>query len=189
MRHFVVAFAALAASACGQRQEDAAANAEGCVRVATHEVAWSNEAAPDTITTRADGPTCAQAVVTWVARDSAGEPLWAFASTYYDMKLGGRPPEGTPPVSEAEMDQFLADWANVTQMRTTDLPEWRADAATLAESGTTFAYDTPFERDVYEMLRLRDLPMICYAAGAESAQCLIVDPASNTPGLMVAYGP
>jgi len=39
------------------------------------------------------------------------------------------------------------------------------------------------------MLRARNLPMICYAAAAEASQCLIVDPASHAPTMMVAYGP
>ena len=58
---------------------------------------WSSESAADTITTRSDGPSCAQAVVTFVARNANGDPLWAFASTYYDMTMGGIPPEGAPP--------------------------------------------------------------------------------------------
>ena len=48
------------------------------------------------------------------------------------------------------------------------LPEWREGVATLTESATTFAYDTPFDRETYEMLRARNLPMFCYAAAAGS---------------------
>ncbi len=87
------------------------------------------------------------------------------------------------------MDGFLASWADVTEMRSGALPQWRADAATLTESAETFAYETPFDRETYETLRARDLPMVCYAAGAEAVRCLIMDPASNTPSLMAAYGP
>jgi hypothetical protein len=150
---------------------------------------WTSGSAPDVITARSDGPTCAQAVVTFVARGADGDPLWAFASTYYDMTMGGIPPEGAPAVSNQQMDEFLAGWANVTTMRTGDLPEWREGVATLTESATTFAYDTPFDREVYETLRTRNLAMICYAAAVEASQCLIVDPASHAPTMMVAYGP
>jgi hypothetical protein len=59
----------------------------------------------------------------------------------------------------------------------------------LTEGAETFSYDTPFDREVYEMLRARDLPMICLAAALEGSQCLIVDPATHAPALMVAYGP
>ena len=187
MRIFLLA-AALALSACGP-SNTTASNASGCARSAAHDVTWTTEGTPDTITTRSDGPTCAQAAVTFVARNSAGDPLWAFASTYFDLTSGGIPPEGAPAVSNEQMDTFLAGWADVSTMRSGELPEWREGVATLTESATTFAYDTPFERETYEMLRARNLPMICYAAAVEATQCLIVDPASHAPTMIVAYGP
>lgn len=186
MRILILA-AALALSACVRT--DTATTARACARSATHEVTWTTEGAPDVIKTSSDGPSCAQAVVTFVARNSKGDPLWAFASTYYDMTAGGVPPDGAPAVSTEEMDRFLAGWADVTTKRSGELPEWREGIATLTESATTFSYDTPFDREIYEMLRARDLPMICYAAAVESSQCLIVDPASHAPTMMVAYGP
>ncbi len=188
MRRFAIILAALALAACGQQQETAS-NVEGCARSATHEVTWTRESTPDTITTRSEGPSCAQAVVFFVARNADGDPLWAFASTYYDLTAGGAPPEGAPTVTPEQMDTFLAGWANVTVGRSSDLPEWREGIATLSESAQTFSYDTPFDRDTYEMLRARNLTMICYAASVEGTQCLIVDPASNAPIMIVAYGP
>lgn len=179
--------AVLALSGCGQNA-DSASDASACARSATREVVWSGATA-DTITARSEGPSCAQAVVTFVARNADGDPLWTFASTYYDMTMGGIPPEGAPEVSAGQMDEFLAGWVNVTTMRSGELPAWREDAATLTESATTFAYDTPFDRETYEALRARNLAMICYAAAVEASQCLIVDPASHAPTLMVAYGP
>ncbi|MBL8547858.1 MAG: hypothetical protein JNL81_15435 [Hyphomonadaceae bacterium] len=181
----VLLLAALALSACNPSTR----TAEGCARTVTHEVTWSAEGAPDTVTTRADGPTCTQAVVTFTLRDARGDPLWAFASTYYDMTSGGIPPEGAPPVSNEQMDAFLTGWADVTSMKSSELPEWREGVATLTESATTFAYDTPFDRETYEAMRARDLPIICYAAAVEATQCLIMDPASHSPTMIVAYGP
>lgn len=188
MRTLLLSIALLALAACGQ-QNTASAPAEGCARSATHEVAWTNAEAPDVITTRAEGPSCAQAVVTFVARKANGDALWAFASTYYDLTAGGLPPEGAAPVTNQQMDTFLAGWADVTGMRSGELPEWRADAETLSASAQTFSYDTPFDRETYEMLRGRNLPMICYAAAVEGTQCLIIDPPTNAPIMMVAYGP
>ena len=185
MRILILA-AALALSACGQPGTVADA---GCARSATHEVTWSSESSPDTITTRSDGPSCAQAAVTFVARNANGDPLWAFASTYYDMTMGGIPPEGAPPVSDEQMDTFLAGWANVSLQQSGELPEWREGFDTLSASAQTFSYDTPFDRETYEMLRARNLQMICYAAAVEASQCLIIDPASRAPTMMVAYGP
>ncbi len=186
MRVFLLAVAALTLAACGQQS---AATGEACERVATHEVAWSSETAPDTITTRSEGPSCAQAVVTFVARNAGGNPLWTFASTYYDLTAGGVAPENTPVVSGEQMDAFLAGWANVTASTSNTLPEWREGVATLTESATTFSYDTPFDRETYEMLRARNLRMICYAAAVEATQCLVIDPASHAPTMVVAYGP
>lgn len=185
MRIFLLA---LALSACAPTGGDTASNADACARSATHEVTWSG-ATPDTITTTAEGPSCAQAVVTFVVRNAAGDPLWAFASTYYDLTMGGVPPEGAEPVSNERMDEFLAGWANVTEQPTTELPEWREGFDTLSASAQTFSYDTPFDRETYGMLRDRDLPMLCYAAAVEGSQCLIIDPASRAPIMMVAYGP
>ena len=87
------------------------------------------------------------------------------------------------------MDTFLSSWADVTASTTNTLPQWREGVATLTESASTFAYETPFDRETYEMLRARNLRMICYAAAVEGTQCLIIDPASRAPTMMVAYGP
>jgi hypothetical protein len=186
MRLAAIAAFALALAACSQPGPQQAA---GCARAATHDAVWSRVDAPDVITAASHGPTCAQAVVTFIVRDAEGDPLWAFASTYYDMTAGGVPPEGAPPVTEAQMDTFLSGWADVTVSHTNTLPQWRDGVATLTESASTFAYETPYDRETYEALRARDLPMICYAAAVEATQCLIVDPASQAPAMMVAYGP
>jgi hypothetical protein len=187
MRVFVFAAAAVGLAACVDQQPTTAG--EDCNRVATHDVAWTSETTPDTITTRSDGPSCAQAVVTFVARSASGDPLWAFSSSYFDLTAGGPPPSDAPAVTAEDMDTFLTSWADVTVSTSSELPQWREDAATLTESATTFSYNTPFERDTYEMLRARNSRMICYAAAAEATQCLVIDPASNAPAMIVAYGP
>jgi len=187
MHRIVLALAALALAACTPPQP----GAEGapCALTATHEVTWSSADTPDVVTARADGPSCAQAAVTLVVRNAQGDPLWAFASTYYDMSAGGIPPEGAAPVSNEQMRTFLEGWANVSVSRSSELPQWREGVATLTESASVFAYDTPFERETYEMLRMRDAAMICYAAAVEATQCLVIDPLSNAPTMIVAYGP
>lgn len=184
MRTIVLALAALALAACGQQ----GARQAGCARGATHAVNWTSETTQDSVAARAEGPSCAQAVVTLIARNADGDPLWAFASTYYDLTAGGVGPEGAPPVPDATMDTFLAGWADVSMMRSSELPQWREGAASLTESVEGFAYETPFERETYEMLRARDLRMLCYAAAAEASQCLVVDPLSHAPTMIVAFG-
>ncbi|MEZ6022191.1 MAG: hypothetical protein R3C16_01975 [Hyphomonadaceae bacterium] len=37
------------------------------------------------------------------------------------------------------------------------------------------------------MLRAGDLPMLCYAAAVEASQCLIIDPLSHAPAMIVAF--
>ena len=181
---------ALAMAACGQSgQQTAAQGADSCARTASHTVGWSSEAAPDVVTARAEGPSCGQAVVTLVVRGSEGDPLWTFASPYYDMTAGGRGPEPLPQVSAEEMDRFLDGWSNVTINRSGELPEWREGAASLAESVEGASYHTEFERETYESLRARDLPQLCFAAGAEASHCLVMDPLSHSATVIVAYGP
>lgn len=189
MRQSMLAAAALSLSACGQTNT-ASVQDSACARSATHAVEWSQAGVEDVITTTSQGPTCAQAIVTFTVRNAGGDPLWVFAGTHHDLTAGGGyPPDGAPEIMPPQMDAFLASWADVSTSRSASLPEWREGVATLTESANTFAYDTPFDRDTYEMLRARDLPMICYAAAAEASQCLIIDPASHSPTMIVAYGP
>ena len=189
MRHAFVVLAALALSACNQSSPTPAeqTTAAGCVRSATHDVRWTDPDTADLITARSEGPSCAQAVVLLVARNAQGDALWNFSSTYYDMTTGGVPPENAPAVSDEQMDTFLRGWANVTAGMSGTLPEWREGAA--GPEAPTFHYSTSFEREQYEAMRQRNLPMICYAAAAEATQCLVVDPISRAPSMIVAYGP
>lgn len=184
MRYFALLLP-LVLLACGQQQ---AADQGGCALSATQLIAWSNSHAPDVVTARAEGPSCKQAAVTLIIRNAQGDPLWAFASTHYAMTAGdGAMPADAPDVTETAMTDFLANWADVTMQSSGELPEWREDEPALR--GETFSYHTDFEREAYEMLRGRDLPMACYAGGAETSQCLVIDPFSNAPALLVAYGP
>lgn len=181
--HLIAALILLSGCARGGEGQEA-----GCARSATHEITWSNESAADAVIARAEGPSCRQAVVTLAIRNAQGDPLWAFAATHYGLTAGdGALPEEAPELSDESMDEFLANWADLTMQSSGELPEWReADARLTAE---TFSYATPFEREAYEMLRSRDLPMACYAAGAESSQCLVIDPFSRAATIMVTYGP
>lgn len=189
MRRMVLSAAALFVCACGQQTQTASAPAvEGCARSATHQVAWTNSDTPDTITVRAQGPSCVQAVVTFIARNAHGDPLWTFISTYHDMTTGGVAPEGAPAVSPAQIDRFLVGWANVTAQTSGRLPEWREGAENIGSNGR-LTYNTSFSRQSYEAMRQRNLRMICYAAAVDATQCLVVDPSSNAPAMIVAYGP
>lgn len=161
----------------------------GCAREATHAITWTDASAPDIVTARAEGPSCAQAIVTLTIRDATGDPLLAFADTYDALVSGGPPPEDAPAPTTEQIDAFLANWADVTQMNASALPAWRDDAPSLTASAQGFSYETPFTREAYEMVRERDLPLVCFAAAVEGSQCLVIDPATGEPARLVSYGP
>ncbi|MET0183677.1 MAG: hypothetical protein ABW199_12410 [Caulobacterales bacterium] len=184
VRFFVIA-ALFALSSCGQHTR----SAETCARSATHGVRFSNAETDDIVTATSAGPSCAQAFVFLSIRDADGDPLWAQAGTYYDMTAGGVPLGDAPQATPQQMDEFLRGWANVRTARTMSLPDWTEGAASLTESATDgMSYDTPFVRETYRALRERDLRMLCFANSPESEQCLIIDPASNAPTVIVFHG-
>jgi hypothetical protein len=151
---------------------------------------WSSEAT-DTITTRADGPTCAQAVVTFVARNGAnGDPLWAFASTYYDLTMGGVPPDGAPAVSQRADGYFPRPVGRDVTEQTSELPEWREGVATLIGKRADVRLRHAIRsRDLRNAARAQFANLMCYAAAVEASQCLLIDPRSHAPIMIVAYGP
>jgi hypothetical protein len=185
----ILSAAALLLCACGQQAQTASAPiAGGCARSATHQVPWTDPQAPDTITVRSDGPSCVQAVVSLVARNAHGDPLWTFINTYHDMTIGGVARDDTPAVSPEQVDHFLAGWADVTAQTSNQLPEWREGVENVGTNGG-LTYTTSFSHESYEAMRQRNLRMICYAAAVAATQCLVVDPSSNSPAMIVAYGP
>jgi len=183
MRALIVATLSVALIGCQRQALPVEQASASCAHSATHQITFSDPAAFDTVTARAEGPTCAQAVVTLVVRNANGDPLLSFASTFTEMNGGPGAHAG-----DADVDRFLSGWADVTLKNTGDLPEWRADAASLGASVEGMSYATPFDRGTYEQLRLRNLPELCFAAGAESSQCIIMDPASSTPSRIVSFG-
>jgi hypothetical protein len=193
MRAILFLLASLALAACVQREGPTRPQGVGdaCTRSATHDVSWSSQTDADVVSATSQGPSCAQAVVTFVVRDAHGDPLWTFANTYYDLRTGGTPPPGVTPsaVSAEDMEKFLQSFANVTTMASGQLPDWAEGAPGPADATRPFHYSTAYTRDIYEALRASNRPLICYAAAAEATQCLIIDPASNAPAVIVAFGP
>lgn len=190
MRFLALGLIALALGACGQAGQTQQHGAtESCARTAAHEVTWSQDGAPDVITTASSGPSCKQAIVTWTLRNAQGDALWVHAGTFYDMTAGGAPPADAPAVSNEQMDVFLNGWADVTTNHSGELPEWKEGVASLSESVQGLSYDTPFDRETYEAMRARNLPQLCFAAAVEGSQCLIMDPATHSPIVIVTFGP
>jgi hypothetical protein len=187
MRRVVFVLALIALTACGSPAPPQSAD-DSCERSIAQTVIWS-AAEPDTVTATASGPSCSQAIVTLTVRNAAGDPLWAHAGTLYGMSAGGAAPADAAPIGAETVDAFLSGWSSIEVVGAATLPQWREDAATLTESATTFAYETPFDREVYEGMRARDLPMLCFASAVEAVTCLVIDPASGEPAIIASYGP
>ena len=188
MRRMILGAAALLLCACGQQSQTTTTSASsGCEHSATHQVLWTDAERLDTITVRAEGPSCAQATVSFIARNAQGDPLWTFINTYRDMTTGGAATNDMQAVSPEQVGHFLAGWANVTAQTSGQLPEWREGAENVGSNGG-LSYTTSFSREFYEAMRERNSRMICYAAAVAATQCLVIDPSSNSPAMIVAYG-
>lgn len=156
---------------------------ESCARAADRELRLTNSDRPERITARSSGPSCAQTIVVWTLRDARGDPLFVFASTFSDMT--NNPVDH--PVSTDVMDNFLRAWVRAPiQSSEPSLPDWPDGAESLGASAPAGAsYDTPYERETYLALRARNLPLLCVLNSAESEQCLIVDPISHAPTVIL----
>jgi hypothetical protein len=183
----------LTLAACVQREGPTRPGGgdSACARTQTHALMWSSQTDADVVSASSQGPSCEQAVITLVVRTASGDPLWTFSNTYYDLHTGGVAPAGVtaPAVTVEEMEKFLQSLANVTQMRSSQLPDWAQGAAGPADPARTLHYSSTYQRDAYEALRASDRALLCYAAAAETTQCLIIDPASNAAHIVVAFGP
>lgn len=199
MRRSVFAFIAFALVACSPPQAAAptpsaaasptTAAAAGCNRTATHNIRWSSETQDDIVTVSSMGPDCGRAVILLVMRAANGDLLWTHAGVYYDIS-GHSIDTQNEPVTVAQMDEFLTNWgANRDPRRSGSLPDWTEGVATLAEAATdSAAYATSYDRETYQALRQRNLPMFCYENGIESSDCLVMDPMSHSPTVIVNYG-
>ncbi len=189
--------AALLLAACMEPREAAPAGAEkaaprvepielarGCNQQRQAPVTFSNPARPDMITVRAEGPSCDQAVLTFVLRNAEGDVLWAMADTMRGMTISD------PPFTDAQVSEFLRMWSEARSDRTGELPEWTEGAESLqaAHADEGGVISTPFTRADYESNRARNLSMLCMLNGHESGQCLIIDPLSNAPTIMMFQG-
>jgi hypothetical protein len=161
--------------------------ASGCAREARHEITFSDPSKPDIVTARAEGPSCAQAIVTLTIRNADGDALWAFADTYQHMIAGDAPIEPAPKPEDVE--RFLKSWADVTLAKTSALPEWREGDEHLTGGDSGMSYSTALGREAYEELRKRDLNEACYAIHVEGSECIVMDPFAHTPISLVRFGP
>lgn len=203
MRIFI-ALTALALAACAPPQQPqstqtsqapAAAIAPAqtaqarCTEERAGAVTFTNTERADTVSARADGPTCAHAVLTLVLRDAGGAPLWVIAGPYQGIATLGDPEHANDPISPESVRQFLDGWIQPTRRTTQTAPEWPEGLAALEDAeGDGVTYSTPYTRDTYVAFRQRNLPMLCFTNSWEGAECVIVDPISRATTVFVRFG-
>ncbi|MBI3437200.1 MAG: hypothetical protein HY054_00830 [Proteobacteria bacterium] len=149
----------LALSACAPRQT------AQCDVSTRSNVAFTAPSAHDTVTTRAIGPSCAEAVALYAVREADGHLIWTWAGPLRQLYGDG----ATREASEA----FLQQWARPTILTTNTAPTW----ARLAPGQTTL------DRLTYEDIRARNLPMLCHLSGTAREVCAFWEPAAGVAGL------
>lgn len=170
--------AALALSACGQRQEAASA---ACALTVTREINWDESDARATLTARASGETCLGATV--ALEVTSGAATYTLNSTYHAMTVGGAPSAHDAPVAPAKVETFLASWTDATRMTSAQLPAWREGADHPGEADGALPYRAPIARAAYEAVRARALPTLCISAGVDAVECVVIDGAEIAPVL------
>lgn len=178
---------ALALGACALGVVDPPTE-EGCVRTARGEIAWSDPSTPDLLSARSVGADCVHAGVVLTITNRAGETLLTGEAGYAGMNFGDRTHD-LPPVSEAEMDAFLASWlGSVWVLRSSALPEWPAGASGLPFPAAGGGYETYLDRETYMNVRGRDLPVLCYDVASETAECFAYDPTTHGTIAIAVFG-
>ena len=146
-------------------------NAADCAAFA--HLAWVKGVTAESMS---QGPTCANAVVTLVLRDSNGKPLWV------DSRIGAQVMLFADVADLKKMNGVLKDWIDQShsQLASTDkLPDWpRGAAAPSAGASGEFPFypESDVDREAYIKLRAGKLPMFCYVQGMESLACVALTP-------------
>jgi hypothetical protein len=136
-----------------------------CDVSATRNVSFTTPQAHDTVTTRAIGPNCAEAVALYTVREADGHLVWTWAGPLRQLYGDGATHEAT--------DAFLQQWALASVVTTNTAPTW----ARLAPGQTTL------DRLTYEDIRARNLPMLCHLSGTAREVCAFWEPAAGVAGL------
>ncbi|MGE3302452.1 MAG: hypothetical protein AB7M12_05005 [Hyphomonadaceae bacterium] len=165
---------ALACSPAEKPAETAQSSAApaDCARVVRRTIAFTAPDAQDVIEARAIGPDCDAAVVVFSLRRADGAPLWAMARAH----AWARDPGGAyaPSHDAAAMDAFLTEWANARQDTTAALPDW-PERENVFKDQLGGLNATPLPREQYLDVRRQGAPRLCFAADAETIDCIYYD--------------
>lgn len=163
MRFLLFAMAALALSACGDQQRDAAGD---CIATATRELSWPEGDARVTVTASSDGQDCDTAIATLVLHSAGGRTMHVFTAPYADV---------APSLAPGDAEAFIESWADVTQLRSGALPEWSAAMANPGEGVQALPYRSRLEREAYEAMRAQNLATVCMATALDATECFVID--------------
>lgn len=155
---------ALALAGCAPRQ------AAQCDVSFTHEIAFTAAGARDKISTRAIGPSCAEAIALYAVRQQDGHLVWTWAAPL--SQLYG---DTAHAVQGDSVEAFLQRWGQPRITRTSEAPPWPR----LSPGQTTL------DRLTYEDLRARNLPMLCHLSGTAREVCAFWEPAAGAAGLFL----
>ncbi|MBL8550141.1 MAG: hypothetical protein JNJ73_09145 [Hyphomonadaceae bacterium] len=151
----------LALASCGQKTR--------CDLVSRGTIAFSSAEAPDTVETRAIGESCNAAAAAFIVRDAGGVPIWAWAAPFYPTFGDAFAPhaEGAGP-GRVQIADFVSRWTRAEALKTSAAPAWAPEV------------ETSLERRIYDDIRARDLPMLCFLVGVARQQCIYWEPAAAT---------
>lgn len=125
-----------------------------------------------TVEALADGPSCAQAVVVLVIRNSKGDALWIASSKTSDIFTFTQAPPANATAMTASLKQWITRDDRLQQ--TGALPEWKNGADGPEAGEFPFYTNEGVTRADYTQTRKANLPMFCYVAGMESEACLVL---------------
>lgn len=132
------------------------------------------------------GATCATAVAVFTVRGADGALMHyrAFDANFV-LGLAGR-------TDGADMEAALKDWTDQERgplSDTANLPEWKAGADAPEGGEFPFLPAEGIDRDAYEQIRAAKVPLLCFAQGTESLDCLaLIEGQLQDVGLQLAPG-
>ncbi len=155
------------------------ADSTGCTVSATRGVAFSTP--NDRVTAEARGPACDKLAAVLTIRAANGALLWTYAAPA-DWLAPGVLGAGASRTAAADA---MEDWAKVSVQTTAEFAPW---PETAPGAYATSDMRTPFDRDGYEDIRARNLPVLCFATGAQTTDCIFWDKEAGMAQLIYDAG-
>lgn len=134
--------------------------------------------ADDSVIVRTLGPSCDKAIGVLTITTEDGRPLYAWTAPLHPTFGNLFETRADGPSAETA-DQFLTRWAVLHVTTTADAPAWPARAVSPPGVSTTL------DRDLYEFLRARELPLACHLSAVAHETCIYYEPAAAAASLFL----